>query len=812
MAAAVTLLLAAAVLFSATIGEAKYIESVAANVDGNEKLPRASLSQKHEVFVPLVSFQCGYRNKFIDKNGKWRDDSNKNAGCLQGKYDILKYCKRVYPNLEITNIVEYSHMSHINNWCKEDNSASCKHQFTVRPYRCIVGEFVSESLQVPSRCRFSHIAGRTKCNDYKYWSLKAESECGLKTEEDTHQSMKLHSFAILEPCGLSMFRGVEFVCCPKSVEEKIEKVVDLEKDIDEDDYDDDDENSSESDTSDDEDNKEKTEQDPYFKDDSSNAISEHERFRDAEERLEKKHRKKVTKVITEWSELFERYNKMKATDPKGAEEYKREMTARFRKTVAALEEENKEQRTQIEELHDERVQSALNEKKRQATHDYRAALAKQVGASNKNNVLKTLKNYIKAEERDRTHMLNRYRHLLRSDPEAAVSFEPILLHRLRYIDLRINGTLAMLHDFPELEKQIRPIAIDFWNNYRRDNTPEMTKDKISSSGSLIGGGEEQTERLIRLYKQTYERTNPGATEVVSYFDSGNEDKTGKLAEYRMAAKSAATVTEKNKTHKSAPNPSTVRRTPTITTSTRRSLPEDSDEDQFDDDDESEQDDISTNTKKPNQKSDAVITRALSRLENSLVKELPTKVLSQSKYNYKEEVTKKKESESDKTDSKDSDDDDDDNDDDDSDSSEASEGEYEVKNDKGVRERNMNIAIETIVSAPVRVHGKIEDVLPAYSRQDMLVAYNNDFGTGHRQSSLLASLTNNTNFFAVGMVFCACVILVLGLIVNLKRRSSRHSGFVEVDVCTPEERHIAGMQVNGYENPTYSYFDGAKVSA
>lgn len=55
-------------------------------------------------------------------------------------------------------------------------------------------------------------------------------------------------------------------------------------------------------------------------------------------------------------------------------------------------------------------------------------------------------------------MLNRYRHLLRVDPESAIAFEPVLLHRLRYIDLRINGTLAMLRDFPDLEKQVRPIA------------------------------------------------------------------------------------------------------------------------------------------------------------------------------------------------------------------------------------------------------------------------------------------------------------------------------------------------------------------
>ena len=194
------------------------------------------------------------------------------------------------------------------------------------------GEFVTESLQVPQRCHFSHIAGKDKCNDYKFWNVRAEEECGLKVtklegktqttiglhlqkEQGTDQPMRLRSFAILEPCGLGMFRGVEFVCCPKELEERIEKVVDLEADKksaaaadeDEEEEDDDEEYSEE----DEEEEKPSTkkeakedEQDPYFKDDQT--ANEHDRFREAEERLEKKHRKKVTKVITEWSELFER--------------------------------------------------------------------------------------------------------------------------------------------------------------------------------------------------------------------------------------------------------------------------------------------------------------------------------------------------------------------------------------------------------------------------------------------------------------------------------------------------------------------------
>lgn len=100
-------------------------------------------------------------------------------------------------------------------------------------------------------------------------------------------------------------------------------------------------------------------------------------------------------------------------------------------------------------------------------------------------------------------MLNRYRHLLRSDSDEAQAFEPILMHRLRYIDLRINGTLAMLRDFPDLEKQIRPIAVEFWQEYRRENTPGVTDEELT-----ILGKEEANDKLIALYKKTYEKSAP----------------------------------------------------------------------------------------------------------------------------------------------------------------------------------------------------------------------------------------------------------------------------------------------------------------
>jgi hypothetical protein len=60
--------------------------------------------------MPLVAFQCGYRNKYMNAEGRWQDDPSSAAGCLHGKYDILKYCKRVYPNEQITNIVSHLEM------------------------------------------------------------------------------------------------------------------------------------------------------------------------------------------------------------------------------------------------------------------------------------------------------------------------------------------------------------------------------------------------------------------------------------------------------------------------------------------------------------------------------------------------------------------------------------------------------------------------------------------------------------------------------------------------------------------------------
>ena len=75
------------------------------------------------------------------------------------------------------------------------------------PLLTIAGAFQSDALLVPEHCLFDHIHNQTKCWDFDQWNRTAASAC-------QERSMKVKSFAMLLPCGIDVFSGVEFVCCP----------------------------------------------------------------------------------------------------------------------------------------------------------------------------------------------------------------------------------------------------------------------------------------------------------------------------------------------------------------------------------------------------------------------------------------------------------------------------------------------------------------------------------------------------------------------------------------------------------------------
>ncbi|KAJ8979479.1 hypothetical protein NQ317_000355, partial [Molorchus minor] len=451
----------------------------------------------------------------------------------------------VYPKRDITNIVESSHYLKIGSWCRAGSTigtqsrGKCKTARWVKPFRCLEGPFQSDALLVPENCMFDHIHNQSNCWTFARWNSTAGMACQEK-------GLQLRSFAMLLPCGISLFSGVEFVCCPKHFKDnlKSKKPVDLtilkkEQEI-FDSIDDEDDDSDEDDDKDDLDDlgddtelsddpniddDEDEDDDEYYDDidwdttpsstttvykstvsstttpSTTTAVrtttaptpdpyfthfdprNEHESYKEAQERLEETHREKVTKVMKDWSDLEERYQDMRQTDARGADEFKQRMTQRFQQTVQALEEEGDAEKHQLAAMHQQRVLAHINQRKKEAMSCYTEALNDDppnvsLQVSLKKNTLlthrvqKCLQKLLRSLHKDRAHAISHYRHLLANSIEAAAREQPRVLERLTDIDRTVNQSMQMLKRYPELSAKISQLMGDYIQALRsKDETP-----------------------------------------------------------------------------------------------------------------------------------------------------------------------------------------------------------------------------------------------------------------------------------------------------------------------------------------------------
>ena len=168
-------------------------------------------------FEPEVAVQCGYLNSYMNEKGHWAPNKDGDATCVTRKDEILAICRKAYPERDITNIVEAPATVHITNLCKDGEDVpaeKCSHRAWVRPYRCIEGSFQSDALLVPEGCNFSHTYDKRQCKDSMFWNQTSQEACALKGKV-------VRSFGMLVPCGISLFSGVEYVCCPLMENEKV---------------------------------------------------------------------------------------------------------------------------------------------------------------------------------------------------------------------------------------------------------------------------------------------------------------------------------------------------------------------------------------------------------------------------------------------------------------------------------------------------------------------------------------------------------------------------------------------------------------
>ncbi|CAH1263099.1 APLP1 [Branchiostoma lanceolatum] len=457
-----------------------YIEALAATYDSAKPDP-----------IPMVAMVKDKMNQHINlDSGKWETDPAGKHGFKDKPQDILDYCKLMYPNLEITNIEEHTKEIKIENWCKPGSTAPCGgHPHKVRPFRCLVGRFESDALMVPTKCKFSHIHNSSVCTTFFKWRDAAKDACDKS-------SFDLHNFAMLKPCGVDLFTGVEFVCCPtKPVQQQV-SLQDVEpvKEVVSNPCEDGSHECSdfadcipqsgaaytcecrsgyigngrlcEEEVFQEEVAPSPTPKavDPYFLEEDTD--NEHKMFLEARKRVEEKHRLRMTQVMKQWEEAEERYQELKSKDPNGAELMKKEMMERFQVTVNALEQEGQSEREQLLQTHQQRVETMLNNKKRVAMEDYMDALGENPPHAHK--ILRALKAYIHAEQKDRLHSMRHFEHVRETMPEKTADMKPSLIQHLRVIDERINQSIQLLWRLPSIAKKIMPELDPLLNGAKQD--------------------------------------------------------------------------------------------------------------------------------------------------------------------------------------------------------------------------------------------------------------------------------------------------------------------------------------------------------
>ncbi|XP_014793613.1 PREDICTED: amyloid beta A4 protein isoform X4 [Calidris pugnax] len=494
---------------------------------------------------------CGKLNMHMNvQNGKWESDPSGTKTCIGTKEGILQYCQEVYPELQITNVVEANQPVTIQNWCKRGWKQCNGHPHIVVPYRCLVGEFVSDALLVPDKCKFLHQERMDVCETHLHWHTVAKESCSEK-------SMNLHDYGMLLPCGIDKFRGVEFVCCPLAEESDNLDSADAEDDdsdvwwggadadyadgsnakvaeeqaeedeeltvVEDEDADDDDDDGDEIEEETEEEYEEATERttsiatttttttesveevvrvpttaastpdavDKYLE--TPGDENEHAHFQKAKERLEAKHRERMSQVMREWEEAERQAKNLPKADKKAVIQH-------FQEKVESLEQEAANERQQLVETHMARVEAMLNDRRRIALENYITAL--QTVPPRPRHVFNMLKKYVRAEQKDRQHTLKHFEHVRMVDPKKAAQIRSQVMTHLRVIYERMNQSLSFLYNVPAVAEEIQDEVDELLQkeqNYSDDVLANMISEpRISYGNDALMPSLTETKTTVEL--------------------------------------------------------------------------------------------------------------------------------------------------------------------------------------------------------------------------------------------------------------------------------------------------------------------------
>ncbi|KAJ6662461.1 hypothetical protein lerEdw1_011874 [Lerista edwardsae] len=468
-----------------------------------------------------------------------------------------------------------------------------------------VGEFVSDALLVPDKCKFLHQERMDICETHLHWHTVAKESCSEK-------GMNLHDYGMLLPCGIDKFRGVEFVCCPVADEsENVDSAEAEEDDSDvwwggadadyadgsydkvaeeqlteeedgadvEDENADDEEDGDEAEEETEDQYREATERTtsiatttttttesveevvrevcseqaesgpcrsmisrwyfdvtegkcaPFFYGgcggnrnnfdteeycmavcgsvipttaaSTPDAVdkyletpgdeNEHSHFQKAKERLEAKHRERMSQVMREWEEAEHKAKNLPKADKKAVIQH-------FQEKVESLEQEAANERQQLVGRHMARVEAMLNDRRRISLENYITAL--QAVPPKPRHVFNMLKKYVRAEQKDRQHTLKHFEHVRMVDPKKAAQIRSQVMTHLRVIYERMNQSLSLLYNVPAVAEEIQDEVDELLQkeqNYSDDVLANMISEpRISYGNDALMPSLTETKATVEL--------------------------------------------------------------------------------------------------------------------------------------------------------------------------------------------------------------------------------------------------------------------------------------------------------------------------
>nr|KAF6381213.1 amyloid beta precursor protein [Pipistrellus kuhlii] len=221
--------------------------------------------------------------------------------------------------------------------------------------------------------------------------------------------------------------------------------------------------------------------------------NEHAHFQKAKERLEAKHRERMSQVMREWEEAEHQAKNLPKADKKAVIQH-------FQEKVESLEQEAANERQQLVETHMARVEAMLNDRRRLALENYITAL--QAVPPRPRHVFNMLKKYVRAEQKDRQHTLKHFEHVRMVDPKKAAQIRSQVMTHLRVIYERMNQSLSLLYNVPAVAEEIQDEVDELLQkeqNYSDDVLANMISEpRISYGNDALMPSLTETKTTVEL--------------------------------------------------------------------------------------------------------------------------------------------------------------------------------------------------------------------------------------------------------------------------------------------------------------------------